>query len=505
MTNTPTLSPVDYTTFISNFEAGLKEIFNKRNADDSRFSNRGFSGETLNAIMSFNPLSVSVPTEFGGRGVKVKECLGLLEAASYESLPLSLIFGINFALFLEPLARYGQFKAKENTFKNFLENKAMGGLMISEPLYGSDALSMQTSNVLDENGNYFISGIKHWQGLTGMADYWLVACRSKCPQGKLARDIDVFLTDESVQGQKIVVEHYYKNNGLYPIPYGKNVLNLNVPAENKLIPDSTGIKMLMDILHRSRMQFPGMAMGFLKRIMEEAHKYCSNRMIRGNSLLQFDQVQLQVASLQNAFTICSAMCNYSSKVSSFENNLALFGIHANTIKAYVTDLMQSSAQTLTQLMGAEGYKIKSLGSRGIMDSRPFQIFEGPNELLYSQISEAISKDCQRKKSNTLFDYLSDFDLTNQSAQLFKEETSFAADRNQDQRKHVILGKILSRVITTQFVLELEGDGFNKGLIQNAVDSMVIEVKNLYSSLKNGNQLKPIESFQEKSSWKTLTK
>ena len=80
MTNTPTLSPVDYTTFISNFEAGLKEIFNKRHADDSRFSTRGFSGETLNAIMSFNPLSVSVPTEFGGRGVKVKECLGLLEA-----------------------------------------------------------------------------------------------------------------------------------------------------------------------------------------------------------------------------------------------------------------------------------------------------------------------------------------------------------------------------------------------------------------------------------------
>ena len=56
----------------------------------------------------------------------------------------------------------------------------MGGLMITEPDFGSDALNMQTSNV-KEGSNYHIKGTKHWQGLTGMADLlscnWDAVCR----------------------------------------------------------------------------------------------------------------------------------------------------------------------------------------------------------------------------------------------------------------------------------------------------------------------------------------
>jgi hypothetical protein len=246
-----------------------------------------------------------------------------------------------------------------------------------------------------------------------------------------------------------------------------------------------------------------MAMGFLKRIMETGQSYCDNRLIRGNSLLQFDQVKLQVAGLQNAFTICSAMCHYSSKVSAYQNNLALFGIEANTIKAFVTDLMQSSAQTLTQLMGSEGYKVKSLGSRGIMDSRPFQIFEGPNELLYSQISEGICKDFQRKKATSLSVYLLEHPLTNKAATLLGSSLDFKVERSQSQRKHVILGKVLSRIISAQFTIDLGESGFNKLLIDNAISGLVIETKNLISSLNVENSLEPVAGFKEDSSWKNL--
>lgn len=46
------------------------------------------------------------------------------------------------------------------------------------------------------------------------------------------------------------------------IPYGLNKIDIKVPQQNKLIPESTGLKMMLDILHRSRLQFPGMGMGF---------------------------------------------------------------------------------------------------------------------------------------------------------------------------------------------------------------------------------------------------
>src|SRR5690606_39125438 len=100
-----------------------------------------------------------------------------------------------------------------------------------------------------------------------------------------------------------------------------------------------------------------------------------------------DQVQYQLSRIQSAFTICSAMCAHSSNMSGIEHNLASEGIEANSMKAVVTDLMQESAQLLVQLSGAQGYRTTHIGGRGIMDSRPFQIFEGSNEMLYSQIAD----------------------------------------------------------------------------------------------------------------------
>jgi len=169
--------------------------------------------------MSVNPLSVGIPEEFGGRGGKMNENIGLLAAASYESLALSLTFGINSALFLQPFGKFGQDEVKAKVFKRFMEERTMGGLMITEPDFGSDALNMQTSYSAI-NGQYHLSGKKHWAGLTGWADYWLLSGREQTASGNLKRDIDFFLCDVSAPDQNIIVEEFFENLGLYAIPYG---------------------------------------------------------------------------------------------------------------------------------------------------------------------------------------------------------------------------------------------------------------------------------------------
>jgi alkylation response protein AidB-like acyl-CoA dehydrogenase len=316
----------------------------------------------LKDIMATNPFSVAIPEEYGGRGAKVKECLGVLDTASYESLPLSLAFGINIGLFLEPVAKYAQSSVKEGIFKRFLTKQNMGGLMITEPDHGSDALNMQTSNV-KSGSNYHIKGTKHWQGLTGMADYWIMTSRQKQDSGKLGRDLDFFICDVQQPNQEIKVEEYYNNIGLYPIPYGKNIIDIQVPEQFKLQPESTGLKLMMDLLHRSRFQIPGMGMGFIRRMLDEAIKQTTSRFVGGKSLMSLDQVRHQIGRIQSAFTVSSAMCARSAVHSGIENNLASNSVEANSMKAHVTDLMQESAQTLTQLNGANGYKAESVGSR----------------------------------------------------------------------------------------------------------------------------------------------
>ena len=81
---------VSYGEFLSRFKASLGSLFQKENIDQLSLS-RGLPPNVWKEIMNLKPLSVAIPKEFGGRGVKVKECLGILSAASYESLHLGSI------------------------------------------------------------------------------------------------------------------------------------------------------------------------------------------------------------------------------------------------------------------------------------------------------------------------------------------------------------------------------------------------------------------------------
>ncbi len=488
-----------FSEFIKDFKTTLHHLFHDENDINQLSLERGLPAEVLEKIMSKKPLSVAIPAEYGGRGGHVKECLEILSAASYESLSLSLTFGINIALFLEPIAKYAEASVKPDIFNRFLKNQNMGGLMITEPDYGSDALNMKTFSQENEMG-YAIKGSKHWQGLTGMADYWLIAARKMMDNGDLSRDVDFFIADNSIEKQHIVVEEIYDNAGLYMIPYGLNTLDLEIPKNQRLIPETTGIKMMLDILHRSRLQFPGMGMGFIKRMLDEATQHCKNRIVGGSNLLALDQVQFQLARIQSAFTISSAMCLRSTQISGIEYNLATNGLEANSMKTVVTDLMQESAQLLTQLSGANGYRISHIGGRGIMDSRPFQIFEGSNEMLYSQISEIITRAMKKSKISNLWEYLKTLDVTAEACEYFKKDLNFNLSSNLTQRKLVDLGKIIARIVNVGYVLELQNKGFRQDLIDNCIIMVQQEISGLFSAFHFDNSVKVIEDYSSNSSW-----
>lgn len=499
MTNSHRTTHLPFSEFLATFKQTLHNVFYEKDQIEKFILKRGFPALVLRDIMAVNPLSVAIPEEYGGRGAQVKECLAMMDAASYESLPLSLTFGINMALFLQPVAKYAGEEAKKEVFHRFLTQQNMGGLMITEPDYGSDALNMQTWNQKKE-GYYHINGIKHWQGLTGQADYWLMTSRPKNERGELGRDIDFFVCDVQQTGQQIQVEEYYNNIGLYPIPYGKNRIDIHVPEYYKLQAETTGLKLMMDLLHRSRMQFPGMGMGFIRRMLDESIQHATTRKIGGKTLFEFDQVQHQIAGIQSAFTVSSAMCARSASYSGIHNNLAQDAVEAGSMKAYVTDLMQESAQTLTQLSGANGYKEEHVGARGIVDSRPFRIFEGSNEMLYTQISESILKTMNKLKTSNLAMFLKDYELTQKAADRFRHLLDFSFDTKMSQRKMVDLGKIISRIVSANHVVQLGNQGFRTDLIENSLETIRHEISMLVSSFKFQTQVVPIKEYKENSSW-----
>ena len=315
------IQDMPFESFLKNLKERMRNVYHIRADINQMAIKRGMPPFVMREIMSLNPSAVGIPYEFGGRGCHMYENIALLAAASYESLALSLTFGINSALFLQPVAKYAQREAKAPIFERFLKQQNMGGLMITEPDFGSDALNMQTS-ATEKNGKYHLQGTKHWAGLTGWAEFWLLTARERSHTGDLKRDIDFFICDVNSPGQQIVIEEIYENLGLYQIPYGRNRLDVEIPKVQKLVPETTGVKMMLDLLHRSRMQFPGMAMGFIHRLLDESIEHTNQRLIGGKPLFTYDQVQQRLAKLQASYTICSAMCANSSEKAGIENDLS---------------------------------------------------------------------------------------------------------------------------------------------------------------------------------------
>jgi alkylation response protein AidB-like acyl-CoA dehydrogenase len=489
----------DLTSFIEEYKNKLSELFNDRNDEDVLATQRGLPPYILREVLECNPLSTFIPKEYNGRGAITSEALSMLETTSYQSLPLSLMMGINGALFLQPLANYGHEDAKSSVFHKFIEKKNMGGLMITEPDYGSDALRMQTGFKFSEkNDAYKIDGLKHWAGLTGWADFWLITARGYDKKGDLGRDIGFFVHDSSNGG--IEVEEYFKNLGLYMLPYGRNRLNIEVPSTYRLEPNSTGVTMMLDILHRSRLQFSGMSTGHLKRMFDEAISHCKERLVGGMSLFQYDQVKDRLAKLQSNFTVSSAMSYFTSTYVPLGQDTSRMDVAANSIKSVITDYMHEASQSLMQLVGAKGYKVDHIAGRSIVDSRPFQIFEGSNDILYQQITESILKMMRKSKETNLYQFLKNYSLTENSADYFKEILNFEVDTKMAQRNLVQLGKALGRIVSMEMTLKLGETGYNSDMISNSLKTVKSEVHALIAAYTSNENPQVVIDLDEDSSW-----
>jgi len=194
------------------------------------------------------------------------------------------------------------------------------------------------------------------------------------------------------------------------------------------------------------------------------------------------------------------MCAKSTQISGIDKDLSLSGIHANSMKALVTDMMQEAAQTLVQVSGAKGYRISHIGGRGIMDSRPFQIFEGSNEMLYTQISEGILKDMKKKKTTHLASYLALNPCTENAAKIYQSVFDFTMDTSLSQRKMIDFGKIIARVVTVNDLLDLNNAGFNQGITDNTIELVRQDIVSLLASMNHHKGTLAQEDMTTKTDW-----
>jgi alkylation response protein AidB-like acyl-CoA dehydrogenase len=405
-------------------------------------------------LWDLEPFREFLPASCGGRDGSAADVLAVLDTVAYEHVPLSLAVGITGALFVLPVAGHAEGSLARETLGRIADDEVwLGGMMMTEPGCGTDLLNASSSAEAGA-GSTRLRGVKHWSGLTGHADAWLVFARDEA--ARRSRRMGFYLAGGRAIADGFRVEAYYDAFGMAPIPYGRTAFDARIPSGNRLGERTPYTSVLAGILTGSRNAFAGMTHGFIRRALDDACDHTENRPAFGGALVDLDQVQARLDDIRFAECVTRAMClHVVASTQRISSNDTKGSAEAGLIKALGTDLMAEAAEHLMILRGGEGYRRGGLGLCRFIDAHPFRVFEGPNDVLYDQLARRRMKDAGTDRVAELLSIAGFTPRSRAVAYLA------SADRTvQAQRDTVALGRILALTTCLRWAREA-GGGFSR--------------------------------------------
>ncbi|MEI6891039.1 MAG: acyl-CoA dehydrogenase family protein [Pontiella sp.] len=347
-----------------------------------------FDEEFLNEFLKQGPLHHFIPTSHGGSFENTSTCLALLDTVSYHCLPLGLALGITGSLFLRPMARLAPEELSAEILPRFINSTELGGMMITEPTGGTDIFGLNSTLEIAD-GRATLNGVKCWGGLTGRAEHWLVAARIK-KNGKLTRRVAMVYVPLDSKG--VEVEHYFDALGLQPITYGSTrYSNVELPEANVIIPPGgNALRSILDTLFRSRMGISAIAAGQCRRLADEVEERANSRITFGRTIGEYDQVRYRISGLRGMQQINESLWHFTGAWAGLQSDVSGDHVLANAAKVISSDGLSAAADSAVQVFASAAYKRNHVVGRAFTDSRPFQIFEGSNDVLNENTYEVLA-------------------------------------------------------------------------------------------------------------------
>ncbi|MDZ4198916.1 MAG: acyl-CoA dehydrogenase, partial [Kiritimatiellia bacterium] len=323
-----------------------------------------------------------------GRLQTVREC-------AYFSVEMALSLGIVVSLFTDPVRRYRP-DLWQGLEEEFLTGGRLGGMMITEPGCGTDMTACQTRIEIEPGGSV-LRGTKHWAGLSGLADYWLVLARDD-PPGRWARfpSLNFYVCRADPDSFRLLKR--YGSAGLRSIPYGMTRIE---SGEGLLGPLFSGnrtdrFRSIHGLLQRSRISIAAIVCGACERLAEQATEHAASRLIFGKPMAEFGQVRTRLAEIDAARAINRVLFQVACREASLSDTTGseIPALTANAVKVVCTDLAFAAANSASQLLGGESYRTDTYIGRAAADLRPFRIFEGSNDVLCDALWQAVEKEAR---------------------------------------------------------------------------------------------------------------
>jgi alkylation response protein AidB-like acyl-CoA dehydrogenase len=347
--------------------------------------------EVINGLKELGALGMKIDTKYGGLGltqVYYNKALALVGSASPAvGALLSAHQSIGVP---QPLKLFGTPEQKEK-FLPRCARTDITAFLLTEPDVGSDPARLATSAVPDGD-SYILDGVKLWTTNGVVADLLVVMAR--VPRSEEHKGgITAFVVEAASPG--ITVENRNAFMGLRGLENGVTRFHqVRVPAENRIGPEGSGLKIALTTLNTGRLSLPAMCAGAGKWSLKIAREWSAAREQWGKPIARHEAVGSKISFIAATTFALEAILDLSSQMA--DENRNDIRIEAALAKLYGSEMAWLMADELVQIRGGRGFETAdSLAARGeravpaeqmLRDLRINRIFEGSTEIMHLLIA-----------------------------------------------------------------------------------------------------------------------
>ena len=325
---------------------------------------------------------LTIPEECGGLGLSSVDTAAILEelAGAEASLAVTLA-GSNLAL---RAVLAGGTEAQIEKVCGILAEGGLGAFCLTEAEAGSDALSMKTCAVKNEDGSWTINGTKQFITNGAGADFYVVAAIS----GETGRPA-LFLAEVGTDG--IAPGPQEDKLGIRCCDTCEvNFNNCRLEAGSMLGGDEAspdhGTKAILAALNEGRALMAAMATGVAQKALDQAVEYGKERKQFSRAITDNQAVRFRLADLQTKIEAARQLTSYA--LQRMDGGFD-FSREAAMAKAFAADVAVETTGSAMEIFGGCGYMTCYPAEKLLRDARVFQIIEGTREMQQTLIADAL--------------------------------------------------------------------------------------------------------------------
>jgi alkylation response protein AidB-like acyl-CoA dehydrogenase len=255
----------------------------------------------------------------------------------------------------------------------------IGAYSLTEPMSGSDAGTMRSRAVLNDEGtHYIINGRKSWVTSAPVADVIILFTMTDPEQGH--RGVSAFIIDTDRPGferGKKEPKLGIRASATSEITFD----NYECPVENRLGEEGEGFKIAMTVLDAGRIGIASQALGIAEAAMEASISYATEREAFGQKIGEFQMIQQKLADMKvrveaSRLLIYQAALAKMASVSSGER----YSMEASMAKLHASEAAMWVTTQAIQIHGGMGYSKELPVERYFRDAKITEIYEGTSEI-----------------------------------------------------------------------------------------------------------------------------